>query len=850
MPPVVLQDTEALPPEDLTKLLFEPGLYRGVEGSHPRVNMASTLVTAHNNDSVHPYVKEDLIYSTQDIPYNRWLNAVFNLSPQKVDAWVAHIIRFKWFQDAIIQKALYRYSMAGDEHTLYDPFVCLAKRILELARATKLPELDGTFPIHDIELVSTYKKMVRTIPEHDGLGARRYPDLLLLRAVHAKKIPPQGKKAASGILWADILAFFEVKYSATDTADMPSLFKSTLENRGMKFPPTFKPTKSQQTPEPSTTTSNRKAGSGRVHTDATHDSSSEESASEAGTLSRNEDQAPRAATKRARSSKSSDTTLHGTRSKKSTSSQASVDGRVQAGGYALEVMSCSYGTRLFCLGNIIKDDKMSMWYYDASGYIRTRETLSIFEDFEKVAAVLVAFASCTPSQFGAMPSIIKPPSSAPYPRSFPPASLQGHTLTIKHPETSENIHVTLEDPIFAQYVLVGRRTFLYGIRTSPVQRKKLIIKFSYQVRARQAEQELVKKACSAGVEHLPEIHFWADLWQMSDGVRKLFYEDEKELPFQDRTLRAIVYTRYTPIVELFSKSCEFLPLMVDQMLDCLHDLRYKANILHRDVSKNNIMYEMRDNRPQFILIDYDLAKEVIGLDAFRRSSTGKHRTGTLPFMAYELVKDIARYGEPGHVPVVHRLRYDFESLFWVALWCAVKMPPSRDASEDNKLHNVVKEWESGLLTMLASHKRTLCTTPDEVNSLRLPPNSEYLRPWFRSWCEVMKKADLRLEEYKEALKKPSRLLPFDMETVDGLLTRDTIKEALAGSHICYTLEQLVELQETDEVEHAVTNGPYDEESNDYQQARRCCSLSWFLDWCWPELANYPLALDTIPSAVD
>ncbi|THG92518.1 hypothetical protein EW026_g8403 [Hermanssonia centrifuga] len=250
------------------------------------------------------------------------------------------------------------------------------------------------------------------------------------------------------------------------------------------------------------------------------------------------------------------------------------------------------------------------------------------------------------------------------------------------------------------------------------------------------------------------------------------------------------------------------------------------------------MYEMRDNKPHFILIDYDLAKEVIGLDAFRRSSTGKHRTGTLPFMAYELVKDMARYGEPGHVPVVHRLRYDFESLFWVALWCAVKMPPGRDDSEDQMLHNVVKEWESGLLTMLASHKRALCTTPDDMRSLRLPPSSAYLRPWFRRWCKVMKKADSRLEEYKDAFEEPFPVLPFDMETVDGLLTRDSIKEGLGT--VPYTPEELLELQETGEVERAVTNGPYDEESNDYQQARRCCSLSWFLDWCWPELANYPL----------
>ncbi len=216
------------------------------------------------------------------------------------------------------------------------------------------------------------------------------------------------------------------------------------------------------------------------------------------------------------------------------------------------------------------------------------------------------------------------------------------------------------------------------------------------------------------------------------------------------------------------------------------------------------MYEMRDNRPHFILIDYDLAKEVIGLDAFRRSSTGTHRTGTLPFMAYELVKDMARYGEPGHVPVVHRLRYDFESLFWVALWCAVKMPTGRDASEDGALHKVVQEWESGPLTMLASYKRIVCTRPARMGDILLPLSSDHLRPWFQSWCKVMGKADSHLQEYKDASQAPYRLLPFDMETVDGLLTRDSIKEGLGSVCRDYTAEELLELQDFDEVQHIIS----------------------------------------------
>ena len=39
----------------------------------------------------------------------------------------------------------------------------------------------------------------------------------------------------------------------------------------------------------------------------------------------------------------------------------------------------------------------------------------------------------------------------------------------------------------------------------------------------------------------------------------------------------------------------------------LHDLRYKANMLHRDISVNNIMYQMRNGRHHFVLIDFDMA---------------------------------------------------------------------------------------------------------------------------------------------------------------------------------------------------------------------------------------------------
>ncbi len=245
--------------------------------------------------------------------------------------------------------------------------------------------------------------------------------------------------------------------------------------------------------------------------------------------------------------------------------------KFQAGGYALETVACSYGTRLFTTGLVMQDDKTSLWYYDACGVIRTKESLSLFDNFEQIAAILVAFACCEPSQWGSLPpNIVKPPRSSPYPESFPSNNLKGYTLEMTLSEGGNKVHVTLQDPIFTRYSLVGRRTFLYAIKTNSRKlRKPMVAKFSYQATTRKREQDFIEVAREAGVGHLPEIHMWGDFWNMSEGVRAIFFKRcGPDHEYEDRVFRGIVYSQYFPLKDLFSKSCELIPTMVYQMLDC------------------------------------------------------------------------------------------------------------------------------------------------------------------------------------------------------------------------------------------------------------------------------------------
>jgi serine/threonine protein kinase len=88
-----------------------------------------------------------------------------------------------------------------------------------------------------------------------------------------------------------------------------------------------------------------------------------------------------------------------------------------------------------------------------------------------------------------------------------------------------------------------------------------------------------------------------------------------------------------------------------------HYRLWKLGIHHRDISTGNLMYRRDKNGHAYgTLSDFDLAS-ISG-----EQSNNKQRTGTLPFMAIELLS--------AHHPIVHKYEHDVESFYWVLL-CAV-----------------------------------------------------------------------------------------------------------------------------------------------------------------------------------
>ncbi len=215
----------------------------------------------------------------------------------------------------------------------------------------------------------------------------------------------------------------------------------------------------------------------------------------------------------------------------------------------------------------------------------------------------------------------------------------------------------------------------------------------------------------------------------------------------------------------------------------LHDLRYKANILHQDISNNNIMFEIQDGVVNFILIDFDMATMVDSAGGLLAAPSSKYRTGTLPFMAYELLGDMAQSTSSEHQRIVHRLRHDFESLFYLCLYCIFTMVEVDDAKIKADMTKELREWEEQTYSSIASNKQYFCTDIERMGTLVLPVPCEVLRPWFYGWVTVFQRAVSAMSNYKNQVRlaqwyKDESSSSFDIDTLQGTITRDKIKQSL------------------------------------------------------------------------
>ncbi|KAI9460390.1 hypothetical protein HD554DRAFT_1579092 [Boletus coccyginus] len=136
----------------------------------------------------------------------------------------------------------------------------------------------------------------------------------------------------------------------------------------------------------------------------------------------------------------------------------------------------------------------------------------------------------------------------------------------------------------------------------------------------------------------------------------------------------IVTQELTPITKLVGDP--FLSCWWDAV-KC-HLTLWRSGVHHRNISVANLMYEVKGSRVVGALIDFDLAMTV-------GSATGNECTGTVPFMALDLLTKEGLAGEIEHI-----YAYDAESFIWVLVWICLRYDNGELRKDDRPLDKWLK----------------------------------------------------------------------------------------------------------------------------------------------------------------
>ncbi|KAJ2996584.1 hypothetical protein NUW58_g927 [Xylaria curta] len=179
--------------------------------------------------------------------------------------------------------------------------------------------------------------------------------------------------------------------------------------------------------------------------------------------------------------------------------------------------------------------------------------------------------------------------------------------------------------------------------------------------------------------------------QRSIGKDKPSLYTPSEDLWDNRIYSCLVVSPAGRVISEFKTIKELLESMRDA-IKAHQSLYVTGNILHRDISSNNIIITEPDTADGFkgMLIDLDLAE-------VRDSgpSGARHRTGTMQFMAVEVLRTAD-----------HTYRHDLESFFYVLLWmCARQSWSNGFAGEERPpKESLLRRWEIGSIKYIAAAK--------------------------------------------------------------------------------------------------------------------------------------------------
>ncbi|KAG6830575.1 hypothetical protein H0H92_016026 [Tricholoma furcatifolium] len=457
--------------------------------------------------------------------------------------------------------------------------------------------------------------------------------------------------------------------------------------------------------------------------------------------------------------------------------------------YSLECLDAS--SRHYTSGIWIDQFDISLWYYDRASVIRT-EIFNFKENPGRLALVLYALSTCTDQCAGFDPYLIagdyQPPERPSRIRKRekhnPNLWQEVNGFEYKFPASAKyprRGRYRILETLFAYRGLLGRGTMVYrvlplldthtfGVRPPLLDesnaeageaRSEEALKIGWPSTKRHLEGYILeclrRRLPEQWHEHLPDVTFAATM--SGKDLQLPRFKLVKDLP-EDRQLHILGMKLYHKLWEAGSVD-EFMEIFVD-CVECHHHAYHEGRVLHRDLSENNLMFEpLKDGKKKGILNDWDMSSFVDDNNEIPLSHA-THRTGTVPFMARDLLTKS---------PPAHLYRHDLESFFYILVWVSVHYDFSQNVRDKSRA--LQKKWDREDLDDVRYAKIAFISDffhKQEIFNI-VPPKCEALRPWLEAlWILFHEANDAQGKNWQD----PN----WDTNTSGGQLTFTTFMAAL------------------------------------------------------------------------
>ncbi|KAG2745719.1 hypothetical protein P692DRAFT_201774918 [Suillus brevipes Sb2] len=347
---------------------------------------------------------------------------------------------------------------------------------------------------------------------------------------------------------------------------------------------------------------------------------------------------------------------------------------VQNGMYAAEIFAAHFA-RQSVISYVVENDIIYTWYFDRQGAIQC-SGINFVQDFPRFMVLLLVMQRMPYAKWGhhTLPELVSS------------AEIRVHDKKLGEVDLKFDLASNKRTTHFG---LRGRATTVFPVESAALSAlvpqlphhnphnptDKLVAKLYWPEEERESEADILQKVYKIANEdvehHVPEM-VWSHKFEDTStaNIREALEIDDAEKG--RRVFYIIVFRELLPITKLSGD--EFLKAWW-QIVVC-HYALWENGVHHRDISPSNLMvYKTSGGQWIGVLNDFDLSST-------RDTPSGQERTGTVPFMALDLLTEEGTKGQ-----VKHLYQHDAESFIWVLTWICICYEDGVYIGKRTKLHD-------------------------------------------------------------------------------------------------------------------------------------------------------------------